>query len=102
MLVLIPSHIEPIEAVKRLNALKLKYFYPQTITDALKSIYPNMWCATECYIQVKDKKFILDERHCAICLSQGEPWMTLSCGHQFHRQCMNRWKVNCPLCRATI
>jgi hypothetical protein len=43
---------------------------------------------------------------CAVCLAPHERTAAeLTCGHSFHRQCIERWlriSANCPICRATV
>ncbi len=43
---------------------------------------------------------------CAVCLGPHERTAAeLTCGHSFHRQCIERWlriSANCPICRATV
>ena len=45
---------------------------------------------------------------CCICLeklSKGDVALTLTCGHQFHENCIHEWlgrKEFCPLCKASV
>eukprot|EP00434_Breviolum_minutum_P020546 symbB.v1.2.018118.t1/scaffold1432.1/size120878/22 len=49
-----------------------------------------------------------DEEPCSICLSgfgEGVHMRRLPCGHQFHRQCIDKWlrrNKRCPLCMRAI
>ena len=38
---------------------------------------------------------------CTICLDNVIDATTLPCGHQFHNNCISRWKLTCPNCRAS-
>ncbi|GFQ05959.1 probable E3 ubiquitin-protein ligase xerico [Phtheirospermum japonicum] len=47
-----------------------------------------------------------EDQECSICLSEFEPKAEinrLSCGHVFHKSCLekwlNYWNTTCPLCR---
>eukprot|EP00746_Dinoflagellata_sp_MGD_P011440 gnl/MRDRNA2_/MRDRNA2_123994_c0_seq1.p1 gnl/MRDRNA2_/MRDRNA2_123994_c0~~gnl/MRDRNA2_/MRDRNA2_123994_c0_seq1.p1 ORF type:complete len:704 (+),score=144.45 gnl/MRDRNA2_/MRDRNA2_123994_c0_seq1:121-2232(+) len=47
-----------------------------------------------------------DAGTCSICLSddRAKPWEKLSCGHHFHKSCIQQWfrranKARCPICR---
>ncbi|KAK1296372.1 putative E3 ubiquitin-protein ligase RHA2B [Acorus calamus] len=49
------------------------------------------------------------ERDCRVCLGRFEPESVvdrLTCGHVFHRGCLERWMeywhVTCPLCRSPV
>jgi len=46
---------------------------------------------------------------CPICIDQfkeGEYYRTLSCNHEFHKKCIDRWfkkdHLDCPMCRKII
>ena len=39
---------------------------------------------------------------CTICLEGIKNITTLPCGHQFHSNCISRWKLTCPNCRARL
>ena len=42
---------------------------------------------------------------CTICLNRLKNYITLECGHKFHRQCIYKWAKkarNCPLCKKNI
>ena len=42
---------------------------------------------------------------CSICLETGigKPWLTTSCEHSFHLECIQKWaKGTCPLCRKRV
>ena len=44
---------------------------------------------------------------CSICLNENKKYrnLTCSCGHTFHKKCINRWLKNnntCPLCKRVI
>ncbi|KAI9276710.1 hypothetical protein BDA99DRAFT_600606 [Phascolomyces articulosus] len=41
-----------------------------------------------------------EEPCCTICLEDVKATKTLSCGHRFHTDCISRWKLICPNCRA--
>lgn len=40
---------------------------------------------------------------CSICLDKIKKYKTTTkCGHHFHRQCLQKWSSNCPICRTKI
>ena len=44
---------------------------------------------------------------CSICLNENKKYrnLTCSCGHTFHKKCINRWlnsNNDCPLCKRII
>ena len=49
-----------------------------------------------------------DNAQCCICCCEfveGDKLMTLSCGHEFHYECVATWlraKRFCPMCKATV
>ena len=54
---------------------------------------------------------LLDKTICCICLddvNNNQNYVTLNCGHVFHRKCLETWvktrqfNSNCPLCRECI
>lgn len=47
------------------------------------------------------KKQEQQQQDCVICLDCGRNWITLPCGHQYHRTCIRDWTLRtprCPLC----
>lgn len=57
------------------------------------------------YFLIRDTDCIVGEE-CPICLEQYIPGIykrTLSCGHYFHKKCIDEWfkreNMDCPLCR---
>jgi len=40
---------------------------------------------------------------CTICLDKiGLEYTKLECGHVFHKDCIEKWAKNCPICRHEI
>jgi hypothetical protein len=49
----------------------------------------------------------IDEKsECCICMDKNtNPWVSISCGHKFHRECIMQWNRHnntCPICRAIV
>ena len=49
-----------------------------------------------------------DKKECSICLekfTQNEEISLLTCKHQFHKQCVEKWfkkDTSCPICRQSV
>lgn len=56
-------------------------------------------------ILTNNKEYVITSTiqvECAICsddINVGDTVVKLPCKHQFHEDCFNSWKVNCPTCR---
>jgi len=57
-------------------------------------------------LKKKDLTSVRSER-CSVCLEQykcREQYITLKCGHAFHKKCIHRWFLRynrtCPVCRS--
>lgn len=49
-----------------------------------------------------DNKIIHDKECCGICLhdmKRSEKYQKYTCSHYFHKECINSWNHNCPICR---
>jgi len=103
MKLVVPQDARPVDVIERLNQHTPKYLYEQNVRDLVRSLYPGVWDGRVIYVTIKSRVFYLDDKHCAICLDEGETWTRLACGHEFHHTCIHRWhsvKHNCPLCRS--
>lgn len=50
--------------------------------------------------------YIDDTKECCICLDKNiNEWVSTSCNHEFHKECINDWrktKNTCPICRSNL
>lgn len=54
------------------------------------------------YITIEYKVVENDNFECGICYETEGEIIELECKHQFHKECFDKWKVNCPLCRKRV
>merc|ERR1712083_284948 len=96
------------------------------LTDEILEIYPHLSCndLNDMILQIKKEnngtlknltfndiiskisdKISGEKNECSICLHDmsSAPQMKLSCGHEFHKDCIEPWfkqqQHSCPLCR---
>lgn len=98
MILWFPQHIPKSTVFKFLEDLDSNLFQ-QIIQDKIHSRYPA-FVHTKIYV---DSDLHEIDTQCSICFEQGD--YQLSCGHVFHKRCIQQWKMrqhSCPNCRADI
>ena len=72
------------------------------VEDSMESYYEEMTRGKKVYcIGTRTRKRI----KCVICLQSARTKIKLSCGHIYHRKCVDewaRWKSQCPTCNADL
>lgn len=87
---------------KRVSVLQRQFRRRKLKSDMIVSVINIQRWWRSIYYSKRNKSFF-----CPICREEpennpilGHPWYLLSCGHLVHSYCLNKWRQNCPTCRA--
>lgn len=73
-----------------------------TVQDSMEAYYDEMTKGKEVQcVGTRTRKRI----RCVICMNSKFTKIKLSCGHIYHRKCIDewaRWKPNCPVCNTEL